>query len=244
MTAGLISAIVPTTISSSGFALRRLDKACNANDAVQTTMNSVIASGQIERAAECSANIARLSTGSVANLVTSAEENIKNAVAIEKAATETSSVFKSIGKGCLKAVKFVGYYLNEFILLTSLFKVCKSDDPIKEGILEGAAVTCMLAGTEPLYKRAFGMATYERKNGKLITQPHDALIKKLPYAEKAAEAMNDYFATKKFFGKSLKQAPSVLKGIGLILASMGGYFGGRKATEYVYNSVSSAKNAA
>lgn len=241
MTAGITSAILPTVVSSSGFALRRLDKAHNANDAVQTTMNSVVASGQIERAAECSANIARLSGGNLAKMFTSAEENIKLVSDAEKSASGFSGLFKNIGNKLLKAVTFVGDYVNEFILFTSFLKVLNSNDPVKEGVLEGAGVVGMLAVTEPLHKRLWGMSTYERKNGKLITHEHEALIKRLPYAEKGLEAINDYCATKKFLGMTLKHVPTIGKGIGLIAASMSGFFGFRKAAEYGYNLVTAAK---
>lgn len=234
MSAGLTAAVLPNVIASSGFAARRLDRACQANDATQTVMNSVVASGQIERAAECSANMAKDTAPELANLFMSAEENIKNASSAEKAAVKSAGFFKNIGGKLLTALKFVGDYVNEFIIFTSGLRVITSDEPVKEGAAEGAGIVGMLAITEPAYKRLMGMSTYERKNGKLITHKHDALLLKLPNAEKAAEAINDYCATKEFFGMTLKHVPKIAKGIGLILASVTGYLGGRKLALWVY----------
>jgi hypothetical protein len=246
MSAGLTAAVLPTVISSSGFAARRLDRARQANDAAQTVMNSVVASGQIERAAECSANIVKAASPELANMFMSAEESIKAASGAEKAASVSSESFlKTAGGKLLKALKFVGDYVNEFIIFTSGLRVLTSDEPIKEGFVEGAGIVGMLAITEPAYKRLAGMSTYERKNGKLITHEHEALIRKLPYASSSIDAMKDYFAVKKFFGMTLKHVPKIAKGFGLILSSIAGYLGGRKLALCVYEKITgeSGENA-
>ena len=246
MSTGIVTAIVPTVVSGGAFATNRVRKACQANDALQTTMNSVVASGQIERAAECSANIAKETECGLSNVVLSAKEQIEKVSAAEgKQIGSFAKRFSSFFNGFKEFAKFVGDNVNKFIILTSLFKVAKSDDKLRDGIIEGASVTGMLAVAEPSYKRFVGMSTYERKNGELIVNKHTGLYKKyLPFAEKAEEAINDYCKTKKLLGMSLEHAPKIAKGIGLVASSMLGYYTFGKAAEYACDKILPAKQKA
>lgn len=234
MSAGIVTAILPTVVSGGTFAGRRIEKACQANDATQTTMNSVVATGQIERAAECSAKIAQNTEGELAKVTISAKEQIEKAAIPEgKKVGSFAQRFSNTFSRFKKFAQFVGDNVNKFIVLTSVFKVANSDDKLRDGIIETSAVTGMLAVTEPAYKRIAGMSTYKRKAGELIVNEHEGLYKKyIPYADKAAEAINDYCKTKKVFGVALEHAPKCAKGLGLVASSMFGYYSFGKLAKY------------
>lgn len=215
MTAG-IATILPSIVSGSAFATRRVNNGANADNAAQTAMNIGVATGQIERAAECTANVARLSKGGFAELVCQVDKDVANA-------TKTDSILKGFGK----VAKFIGDNVNSVIAVTSGVKVITSDNPAKEAITEIPGLVLMLYGTEPLWKNIAGMADHKRENGKLVTKERKALYKNNPFLKEQAKAISEYCATKEFFGVTMKHVPSILKGIGLVCFSIAGYQGGR-----------------
>ena len=215
MSAG-IAAILPSIVSGSTFATRRINNGANADNIAQTTMNLGVATGQIERAAECTANIARVSKGEFADMVCEAERDVN------KAAKE-GSFLRRFGK----TAKFIGDHVNAIIGVTSGVKIITSEDPLKESMVEIPGLVLMLYGTEPLWKNLVGMADHKRENGKLVTKERKAWYENSELLKKQAKAASDYCATKKLLGMTLKHVPAIAKGAGLVVFSIAGYQGGR-----------------
>ena len=216
MSAG-IAAIIPSIISGSGFASRRLKRGAEAENAAQSAMNFGVATGQIERAAECTANAARIGKGGLAEMVCKIDKDIADA-------SKSGTLLRGFGK----AAQFIGDNVNPIIGVTSAVKVATSNDPVKESIIEAPGLVLMLYGTEPLWKNIAGMADHKRgKDGKLEIKERSALYKKNPFLKEQAKAFKEVCETKKFLGITLKHVPSVVKGIGLICFSVAGYQGGR-----------------
>ena len=67
------------------------------------------------------------------------------------------------------------------------------------------------------------MPVIKKIDGKRVAVAREALYKRNPFVEKQVSALKDYCATKTFFNKSLKFLPGMLKGIGFVCASIGGY---------------------
>ena len=226
MSAGIAN-ILPSIVSGSGFAGRRLKRGAEAENAAQSAMNFGVATGQIERAAECSANAAKISKGNLAEMVCKIDKDIAEA-------SKTGTFLKGFGK----AAQFVGDNVNPIICVTSGVKIATSKDPVRESVIEVPGVVLMLYGTEPLWKNIAGMADHKRgKDGNLVTKERIAIYKRNPFIKKQVEALKEVCETKKFFGVTLKQAcennkflkvtskhlPPAAKGVGLIAFSAGGY---------------------
>ena len=211
-----MSAGIAAIVSGTTFATRRANTGLQADNAAQSAMNLGVATGQVERVAECTANAARISKGGFAEIVTQVEKDLSKA-------SKKDKILQNLGKGA----KFIGDNVNNIICVTSGVKILTSDDPIKESMVEIPGVALMLYGTEPLWKNMVGMSDYKRKNGKLVEKKRHAWFKNSEILSKQAEAVKDYCATKKFLGLTLKPVPSIVKGVGLALFSIGGYQGGR-----------------
>ena len=226
MSAGIAS-IIPSIISGSGFASRRLKRGAEAENAAQSAMNIGVATGQIERAAECTANVARVSKGGFAEMVCQIDKDIAEA-------SKTGTLLKGFGK----AAQFVGDNVNPIICVTSGVKIATSKDPVRESIIEVPGLCLMLYGTEPLWKNITGMADHKRtKDGRLETKNRTAWYKNSEFLKKQAEALKQTCETKKFLGLTLKHAPAVAKGLGLICFSIAGYQGGTAFGKLVADAV-------
>ncbi len=222
--AGLaIASFLPSIVSGTIFSSRRTNRAVEATNPMVSVMNLDIATGQIFKAAEGAVNIAQETKNSngIANLITTAEENIKEM-------SKGAKVMQGVGK----AVKFTADHINPIIMVTSGVKVATSNDKERAALTEVPAVATMLFVTEPAYKKFMGIAKNKRVDGKLVAIEQEALYKRNPFLKKQAEALNDYCATKKLFNVSMKHAPKVLKGLGFVAASISGYELGRLAGEY------------
>ena len=81
-------------------------------------------------------------------------------------------------------------------------------------------------------KELAGVPYTEEINGKMVSCPREALYHKNLFAEKQVNALKDYCATKKLFNKiPLKSAPSIIKGLFFVGASISGYALGTKGME-------------
>ena len=86
----------------------------------------------------------------------------------------------------------------------------------------------------------------KRINGKLVAVEQDPLfkaqiekaIKQNPFIEKQIKAMSDFCKTSKFF----KHAPNIIKGLGFVLASIGGYELGKCIGELAADKFTVSKN--
>ena len=225
-----ITSFLPLTISGLIFSSRRLNKAIEADDPMVSIMNLDIATGQVFKASECAMNIAEESKKNniIPNLMTSAEENIKNASKGAKALQAAE-----------KAIKFTADHINPIIMVTSGVKIATSDDKERTAMTEVPAVATMLFVGEPAYKKLTGIAKNKRVNGKLTAIEQEALYKKNPFLKKQAEALNDFCATKKF----LKHAPKVLKGLGFVGASICSYELGKAAGTIAADKILGEKNS-
>jgi hypothetical protein len=213
-----IASFLPLTVSGLVFSSRRTNKALEADNPMVSIMNLDIATGQVFKASECALNIAQESKNKngITNFITSAEENIKEMSKGAKA-LETAG----------KVVKFTADHINPIIMVTSGIKIATSDDVERAALVEVPAVGTMLFVTEPLYKKLVGISKTKRINGKLVAIEQDPLFKeqiekaieKNPFIEKQIKAISDFCKTSKFF----KHAPNVLKGLGFVCASAGGY---------------------
>ncbi len=221
-----ITAFLPLAISSAIFSTRRTNKALEADNPMVSIMNMDIATGQVFKAGECAMNIAQetKNKSGITNIITSAEENIKE---MSKGAKALSTAEK--------VIKFTADNINPIIMVTSGIKIATSDDVERAAYIEIPAVGTMLFVTEPLYKKMVGMSKTKRIDGKLVEIEKDPLfkeqiekaIKKTPFIEKQIKAMNDFCKTSRFF----KHAPNILKGLGFVCASISGYELGKLAGE-------------
>lgn len=226
MTSGIAAIVSGTT-----FATRRINNGAQADNIAQSAMNMGVATGQVERVAECTANTAKVSKGNFAEMVTQVEKDIKKA-------TKSDKLLKNLGKGA----QFIGDNVNKVIGVTSGVKILTSKDPLRESMIEVPGLILMLYGTEPLWKNIVGMSDYRRENGKLIEKKRKAWYKNSEILAKQAEAVKDVCATKKFLGVTLKHVPAIAKGVGLVGFSIMGFQGGRALGEAVADVILPSKN--
>lgn len=245
MSAGLaISAFMPSITSSGIFSTRRANSGLEAmnNTPLVGAMNLDIASGQLFNAAKGASGIAKDYKNSIAQGIVSAEESIK------KLAKEGK-----ILKGCGKVLSFTGDNINPIICATGAIKVACAEDKSEALIQEGMALGTMFTfergakallgmpkgmkfdkntmeiASDGIYNVAEGKRELIAKagqykiDGKKLTVTREGLYKNNPFLDKQVSAFKDYCATKKVLGKSIKYAPSVLKGLGFALASIVGY---------------------
>lgn len=232
-----IASFLPLTVSGLVFSSRRTNKALEADNPMVSIMNLDIATGQVFKAGECALNIAQESENKngITNLITSAEENIKE---MSKSAKAFSTAEK--------VIKFTADHINPIIMVTSGIKIATSDDIEKAALIEVPAVGTMLFVTEPLYKKIVGISKTKRIDGKLIAIEQDPLfkeqiekaIKKNPFMENQIKAISDFCKTSKFF----KHAPNVIKGLGFVFASIGGYELGKCIGELAADKFNVGKN--
>lgn len=227
MTSGIAAIVSGTT-----FATRRVNNGAQADNIAQSAMNLGVATGQVERVAECTANTAKISKGNLAEMVTQVEKDIAKA-------TKSDKLLQTLGKGA----QFIGDNVNKVIGVTSGVKIITSKDPLKESMIEIPGLVLMLYGTEPLWKNIVGMSDYKRKNGKLIEKKRNAWYNNSEILAKRAEAVKDFCATKKFLGVTLKPFPAIVKGIGLVGFSIAGCQGGRAVGKAIADVVLPSKDS-
>lgn len=215
MSSGLaITSFMPSIVSSSIFSSRRANSGADAlsqSNPFVAAMNMDIAGGQVLNAVKGVSAIAKESNNALANGFTSAEESIK-------ALTKGDKVLSGFGK----VLNFTSNYINHLITLTGAVKVLTADDKKEAAIRESLGLGAMFTA-EAAAKRIIGMPVIKKIDGKRVAVAREGLYKKNPFAAKQVAALKDYCNTKTFFNKSLKFLPGMLKGIGFVCASIGGY---------------------
>lgn len=215
MSSGLaITSFMPSIVSSGIFSSRRANSGADAlseTNPFVAAMNMDIAGGQVLNAAKGVSAIAKESTNALAAGFTSAEESIK-------AIAKGDKVLNGVGK----VLNFTSNYINPLIMATGAVKVLTADDKKEAAIRETLGLGTMFTA-EAAAKRIIGMPVIKKIDGKRVAVAREALYKRNPFVEKQVSALKDYCATKTFFNKSLKFLPGMLKGIGFVCASIGGY---------------------
>ena len=215
MTSGIaISAFMPSIVSSSIFSSRRVNTGADAlaaSNPIVGAMNMDIAGGQILNAAKGVSTIARESASSLAADIKSAEESIK-------ALSKGDKFLKGVGN----VLNFTADHVNPIICATGAVKVLTADNKEDALIQEGLGLGTMFA-SEALAKRVLDMPEFKNIDGKHIAVKRTNSFKMNPFIEKQAEAFKDYCETKKICNKSIKFVPGMLKGMGFVAASIGGY---------------------
>ncbi len=227
MTSGLaISAFMPSITSSGIFSSRRANRGAEAlasNNPFVGAMNFDIAAGQVTNAVKGAANIAKESKNALAAGIISAEESIK-------ALSKSDKMLNGIGK----VVNFTADHINPLIVATGAVKVACADDKLDAAVSEGLALGTMFTA-EAAAKRFIGMPklTKDPETGKKIAIAREGYYKKNPFLDKQAQALKDYCSTTKVLNKSIRFLPGTLKGIGFVLASIGGYTLGQNAADLI-----------
>ncbi len=223
-----ISSILPSFIFSTRRTNNGLNEADNNNPAV-ALMNWNIAAGQLFKAAKETANAARGLHTTVAEKIISAEEKIK-----------TLAYGDKIAEGAGKVIGFTANNINPLICATGAVKVACSDDKQSALIQEASALTGMFTA-EKTAKILLGLPHKRWINGKRVRIQEEAKLKTWtknnPFVQEQIKTLKDYAKTSEFASKAVKYAPSIIKGLGFVAASIAGYklgsYLGEKISDYV-----------
>lgn len=244
MTSGL--AIMPLVFSNGVFSTRRTQSgtdALSAGNPFVGAMNMNIAGGQVLKAAEAVSDIAKESNNALAAGITSAEQSIR-------ALSKTDKVLSGAGKVLNFTAEHINPLICATGAVKVLTSEDKKDAAIREGlglgtmfVAEAAAKSVigmpkttkfdpntMQITSKGLQKLANGASELIAEEGKYkildnckVVISRDGLYKSNPFLEKQASAIKAYCETTKIFNKSLQFLPGMLKGIGFVCASIGGY---------------------
>ena len=214
---------LPIVVSSGVFAARRTKKGFDNLDInpVFGAANFMIAGGQTLKGVRAAKEVAIATEPSAAESIKSMSNGVERA-------SKSSKAFKIFGG----IFDFISKHVNPIICFASVLKVLfGADDKIDAGCREIAGLTGMFL-FEKGAKELAGVPYTEEINGKMVSCPRKALYHKNLFAEKQVNAFKDYCATKKLFNKiPLKSAPSIIKGLFLVGASISGYALGTKGME-------------
>ena len=221
-----IALSLPIVVSSGVFAGRRTDKFVDNvdNNPVYGVANLMIAGGQTLKAVRAAKEVAIAAEPSAAESIKTMSKSVETA----SKASKSLKVFRGL-------FDFISKHINPLICLTSVLKVLfGADDKVEAGCQELGGLAGMFL-FEHCYKELAGLSYTKEINGKMVSCPREALYHRNPFAEKQVNALKEYCATKKLFGKvSLKAAPSVLKGLFFVGASIAGYSLGSKGVGLLF----------
>ena len=224
MTAGIeaITLLTPVIATNALFAPRRLSKGFDAIDDKNTIYglaNMDIAAGQTLKGIKAGTNL-------VARENVSAYEMINNLNSKVSTVAGKHPFLKNIGK----VVEFTSNNINPIIYLTGGIKVLSSDDKKSTLIQEGLGILTMRI-FEVIANSILGMPKFikDKVTGKMISENRVALYHKIPCVDKLTNSIKTKLSSTNLFNKiPLKSAPSILKGIAFVLASICGYQLGSK----------------
>ncbi len=255
MASGL--AIIPILTSNLTFCTRRtgssLDSFDSGNAAAGTT-SACVATGQLRNAFNFTTNIAKQSKNALAADFVSAEENLKTM-------GQKSGLIKNFGKLAKLAGENINTIIWLGAGANIITSDNKTDALIDEGfaipMMFGAEAIGKRAFGLP-YTQNFDPKTMIEKNGglysikdgkeqllaisgrykfiddgKKVVIEREGWLSKSPMLKKQAEAINDFCATRKFLGKSLKWLPKVGVGAAFVCSSILGYKTGKATANVV-----------
>lgn len=245
MSSGL--AIMPLIFSNGTFCTRRTQSgadALTAGNPFVGMMNMDIAAGQVLKAAECASDMAKESKSTIATGITSAEESIK-------ALSKGDKVLSGAGKVMSFTADHINPLICATGAVKVLTADDKEDAAIREGLglgtmfaFEGAAKKVlgmpktvkydakkMKIKEDGIYKIKNGAeellakkGKYNITDGKKVVILRDSILgTKNPFSEEQCAAVKDFCKTSEFVNKTAKYIPGVLKGLGFVCASIGGY---------------------
>ena len=221
-----VASLSPIVASQFIFSSRRANRGFEEMDTnpLNAFMNLNIALAQSVKGISAALDVAKTSSAGMEQTVHGISEVVKEVANSSK-----------VAKGVSKVVNFTARNINPVICATGALKALTAE---KDQRLETAADETVKLGTmfafEGAYKTLAGMPRYVREDGKLVTKTVDSVLyRDIDIVKKGVDALCKWCNKTVLFNVKLplKILTGTLKGLGFVLASIGGYKVGSSMTK-------------